>query len=320
MAARSLTRPPKRGTASQRFIKAFKRDWQYYLLMLLPVAYIIIFAYVPILGLQIAFRKYTAAGGIWGSEWVGFDNFIKFFSSYQFERVVSNTVIISFYSLIVGTIFPVLFALVINSIDSVRFRKTSQTIVNLPHFISTVVLVGMLMQVFNSRSGIFGVIYHSITGEYAKDIFGQLDSFRHMYVWSGVWQNFGWSSIIYIAALTSIDPQLHEAAQIDGATRFQRMLNIDLPHIKPTVIILLTMGIGRIMSVGFEKAYLMQNSLNLKHSELISTYVFRVGLSGMQKSDFSYATAIDLFNAVINLILVLGANWFSRKVTGSGLW
>ena len=305
---------------TKKLLKVWRRDWQFYAMMVLPLAYIVIFAYVPMTGLQIAFRKYTAVGGIWNSQWVGFKNFAKFFSSYQFERVVSNTVIISLYSIVVGTVFPIAFALLINTIDSVRFRKVSQTIVNLPHFISTVVLVGMLMQIFNSRTGIYGAVYRSMTGEYPNDLFGQLGTFRHMYVWSGVWQNFGWNSIIYIAALTNADPQLHEAAQIDGATRLQRVFHVDLPQIRPTIMILLIMSIGKIMSVGFEKAYMMQNSLNLEHSELISTYVYRIGLSGTQKSDFSYATAIDLFNSVINLVLVMGANYVSRKTSDAGLW
>jgi len=305
---------------SKRIRTAWKRDWQLYLFMLLPVIYIIIFAYVPMAGLQLAFRKYTAQGGIWGSPWIGLDNLTKFINSYQFERVVSNTLILSFYGLACMQVIPICFALIINTIEKPRFKKVTQTIVNLPHFISIVVLVGMLMQVFNSRTGIYGIVYETITGQYPSDLFGKLDAFRHLYIWSTVWQNFGWQSIIYIAALAGVEAQLHEAAQIDGASRVQRIWHVDLPHIMPTIMILLIMGIGNIMSVGFEKAYLMQNSLNLKHSELISTYVYRIGLSGIGKTDFSYATAIGLFNAVINLALILGANVFSRHVTETSLW
>jgi putative aldouronate transport system permease protein len=176
------------------------------------------------------------------------------------------------------------------------------------------------MQVFNSRTGLYGVISESLSGQYPTDLLGKLNTFRHMYVWSTVWQNFGWQSIIYIAALAGVDTQLHEAAQIDGASRLQRIWHVDLPYIEPTIMILLIMGIGNIMSVGFEKAYLMQNSLNLKHSELISTYVYRIGLSGTGKTDFSYATAIGLFNALINLVLILGANAISRRVSETSLW
>ena len=317
--ASQVLKPAKRGTFSQRLKKTISRDWQYYLLMLLPFAYIVIFAYVPMFGLQIAFRKYTAKGGIWGSEWVGFANFEKFFKSYQFERVVSNTVIISLYSLVAGTIFPVVFALMINSIDSLRFRKITQTIVNLPHFISVVVLVGMLMQIFNSRTGIYGVLFYELNGEYPKDIFGKLESFRHMYVWSGVWQGLGWNSIIYIAALTSVDQEIHEAALIDGASRWQRMLHIDIPSIIPTISILLILSMGSILSVGFEKAYLMQTSLNMKTSEVISTYVYKIGLV-TGGGDFSFGTAVGLMNSLISFSMVTSVNAISRRVGGSSLW
>ena len=299
---------------------AWKRDWQLYLFMLLPLIYIITFHYYPMLGMQLAFRKYTAKGGMWGSKWVGMANIIKFFNSYQFERVVTNTVVISIYGLITTTVIPIVFALLINTIENARFKKITQTIVNLPHFISVVVLVGIMMQIFNSRSGLYGVIMYNLTGDYPKDLFGQLGTFRHMYTWSGVWQNFGWNSIIYIASLAGVDAQLHEAAQIDGASRVQRVWHVDLPHIKPTIVILFIMGVGRIMSVGFEKAFLMQNALNLEHSELISTYVYRIGLSGETKTDFSYATAIGLFNSVINLLLVTTANTISKRASETSLF
>ena len=190
----------------------------------------------------------------------------------------------------------------------------------LPHFISVVVLIGIVMQVLNSRIGLYGILYEKLTGEYPADIFGQLGSFRHIFVWSGIWQNFGWSAIIYIATLSGVDSGLHEAAQLDGASRFQRVLHVDLPHILPTAITLSIMNIGKLMSLGYEKALLLQNSLNLEHSELISTYVYRVGLSGEVRSDFSYAVAIDFFNAVVNLILIILANKASKKVSDTSLW
>ncbi len=305
---------------AKRIYKAWIRDWQLYLFMLLPVTYIVLFAYVPMAGLQLAFRKYTPVGGIWASPWVGLYNLEKFIQSYQFKRVVSNTLILSVYGLVCMQVIPICFALIINTIEKPRFVKLTQTVVNLPHFISTVVLVGMLMQVFNSRTGLYGIVYESLTGRYPNDLFGKLGTFRHLYIWSTVWQNFGWSSIIYIAALAGVDAQLHEAAQIDGASRVQRIWHVDFPHIKPTIMILLIMGIGNIMSVGFEKAYLMQNNLNLQHSELISTYVYRIGLSGEGRTDFSYATAIGLFNSVINLVLILGANTLSRKLSQTSLF
>ncbi len=297
-----------------------KRDWQYYLFMLPPLAYFIIFKFFPMIGLQIAFRDYTPRGGIWNSAWVGLENIIKFVESYQFERVVKNTFILSIYGLAVNTIIPIAFALIYNAIEKPRFKKVTQTIVTLPHFISVVVLVGIMMQLLNNRIGIYGILYENIFGVYPSDIFGEPKAFRHLYVWSSVWQNFGWNAIIYIATLSGVDAGLHEAAQLDGASRLKRIWHIDLPHLVPTIVILAVMGMGNIMSVGFEKAFLMQNNLNLEYSELISTYVYRVGLSGGTLSDFSYATAIDLFNAVLNLILIFIANKIARRATETSLW
>ena len=303
-----------------RLVLALKRDWQLYLFMLLPILYILIFKYYPMTGLQLAFRKYRARDGLYGSEWIWFDNFIKFFESYQFTRTLKNTINLSAYQLICSTVIPIAFALTLNCVEKPRFKKITQTIVTLPHFISVVVLIGIVMQVLNSRVGLYGIIYERLTGQYPDDIFANVDSFRHVYVWSGIWQNFGWSAIIYIATLSGVDSGLHEAAQLDGASRFQRVLHVDLPHILPTAITLSIMNIGKLMSLGYEKALLLQNSLNLEQSELISTYVYRVGLSGEVRSDFSYATAIDFFNAVVNLILIIVANRASKKVSDTSLW
>ena len=301
----------------ERWNRAMRRDWQYWLFLLLPIAFLLIFEYYPMLGTQIAFRNYKAKYGIWGSEWAGFKWFIKFFESYQFKRVVSNTFILSVYNVFVSTLIPIGFALIFNCVEKPRYKKFVQTIVTLPHFISTVVLVGLLMQIFNSRVGLYGVIYQAITGTYPKDIFADSGTFRHMFVWSGVWQNFGWSSIIYIAALHGVDPGLHEAAQIDGATRFQRMIHVDFPHITPTIITLMIMNVGKVMSVGFQKVYLMQNNLNLNVSEIISTYTYEIGLV---QNNYSYSAAIGLFNSIINLILVLTTNRIARKVSETSLW
>jgi len=301
----------------ERWNRAMRRDWQYWLFLLLPIAFLLIFEYYPMLGTQIAFRNYKAKYGIWGSEWAGFKWFIKFFESYQFKRVVSNTFILSVYNVFVSTLIPIGFALIFNCVEKPRYKKFVQTIVTLPHFISTVVLVGLLMQIFNSRVGLYGVIYEAITGTYPKDIFSDSGTFRHMFVWSGVWQNFGWSSIIYIAALHGVDPGLHEAAQIDGATRFQRMIHVDFPHITPTIITLMIMNVGKVMSVGFQKVYLMQNNLNLNVSEIISTYTYEIGLV---QNNYSYSAAIGLFNSIINLILVLTTNRIARKVSETSLW
>lgn len=296
------------------------RDKQLYLFLTLPVLFILIFAYVPMGGLIMAFNDYSVRKGIFGSEWVGLEHFINFFNSYQCGRIIRNTLVLSGYSIVAGFPIPVIFALILNSLPSKRFQKITQTVVNMPYFISVVVMVGIVFQVLNSRTGIYGQLGQFLTGVYPPDLFGSPSSFRHIYVWSGVWQEFGWNSIIYIAALSSVDPTLHEAAQIDGATRFQRVCHIDFPNILPTVVITLILRMGSIMSIGFEKVYLMQNGLNLEASSIISTYVYEVGLSAEGVSNFSYATAIGLFNSIINLVMIVAVNWIARKIGDTSLW
>lgn len=300
--------------------KIFRRDWRLYVFMLIPLIWVIIFCYAPMFGAQIAFRKYQPRLGIWDSPWVGFYQFKKFFNSYQFSRVMMNTVVISLYTILCSFPLPIIFALVLNSTRSHKFRTVTQTIVTMPHFISVVVLVGILLQIFNSRTGVYGTLMESITGAYPEDLFSKPANFRHMYVWSGVWQQFGWNSIVYIAALAAVSPELHEAAQIDGASRFQRMLHVDFPAILPTITIMLILRMGSVMTIGFEKVYLMQNSLNLTASEIISTYVYKVGLSSAGTTDLSYSTAIGLFNSAINLVLISVTNFIARKLDGNGLW
>ncbi len=299
--------------------KLARRYWRLYVLLALPIIYLLVFKYYPMLGVQIAFRKFDPTGGIWHSEWVGLHYFEKFFTSSKFMRVVPNTIIISLYSLIAGFPVPILLALSLNTLRNERYKKTIQTITYIPHFISTVVMVGILFQTFNVRSGLVGVAYKEIFGRTMPDLFGKPASFRHLFVWSGVWQSMGWSSIIYIAALSSVDPELHEAAQIDGASRFKRVIHIDFPSILPTAVILLILNSGSIMSVGFEKVYLMQNNLNLRASEVISTYTYKVSMSA-GTSDFSYGTAIGLFNSVINLMMLSLVNTVSNKLTSTSLW
>ena len=252
--------------------------WQLYLLLLIPLLYIIIFHYLPIGGLQIALKAYDPRYGIAGSPWVGFRYFEKFLGSYQFIRVLRNTLTISAYSLLAGFPLPILFALLLNAMPYVRYKKLVQTVTYVPHFISTVVMVGILMQVLNMRSGLYGVLYNKIAGVPAPDLFGSPSAFRHMYVWSGIWQNLGWDTIIYLAALMNVDLALNEAAQIDGANRLQRLWHIDLPTVLPTASIMLILAAGKVMNVGFEKVYLMQNDLNISASEVISTYVYKVGM------------------------------------------
>ena len=297
-----------------------RKNWQLYLFLLVPVAYVILFKYVPMGGLIIAFEDYKMRDGIFGSEWVGFENFIKFFQSYQFGKVVKNTLILSFYAIIAGFPIPIIFALIMNCIPNERVKKIVQSITCLPHFISTVVMIGILYQIFNPRTGLYGIAVEALTGVYPTDINASPNGFRHLYVWSGVWQGFGWGSIIYTAALAGVDPSYHEAAQIDGATRLQRIIHIDLPSILPTIITMLILRMGDVMSIGFEKVYLMQNGMNLAASEVISTYEYSIGLGGSGATDFSYATAIGLFNSVINLIMVMAVNRFAKKHGETSLW
>lgn len=305
-------------TKFKRFSYNIRKHYQLFLFLLIPLIWLIVFHYTPMAFIQIAFRNYKIRLGMWGSKWVGLHHFVKFFQSYQFERVLKNTIVLSFYSLIAGFPLPILLALCMNAMMGTRYKRFVQTVTYIPHFISTVVLVGMLTQFMNPRIGIYGQLGYLLTGTQPRDILGSAAAFPHLYVWSGIWQGTGWSSIIYMAALSSVDAELHEAAQIDGASRFQRCLHIDLPSILPTAMILLIMSMGNVMSVGFEKVYLMQNQLNLSSSEVISTYVYKVSIS--DGSDFSYGTAIGLFNSVVNLLLLVTVNAVSRKVTSSSLW
>ena len=305
---------------SGRLRHNLKRYWELYVFLLVPMLYIIVFKYIPMGGLVIAFKDFKARAGIWGSEWVGLQNFVRFFDSHIFKTVMVNTLVLSLYSLIVSFPLPVLFALTINSVRNKRFRKVTQTIVNMPHFISTVVMVGIMMMIFNNRTGIYGNLVRMLTGEYPPNIFASPQGFRHAYVWSAVWQNFGWDSIIYTAALSGVDPSYHEAAQVDGASRLKRVIHIDLPTILPTIITMLILKMGQVLTLGYEKILLLQNDLNLSASQVISTYVYEVGLSGTGISDFSYATAIGMFNNVIQFILVVIVNQISKKVSETSLW
>ena len=297
-----------------------RRNWQIYVFLILPIAYLLIFRYTPMVGVQIAFRDFTATGGIWGSRWVGLENFERFFQSYQFNRVVGNTLLLSLYSLAAGFPIPILLALGMNSIRSKSYCSLVQNITYMPHFISTVVMVGIIFQVFDTRIGIFSVIYKFLSGQQTvPNLLASAPVFPSLYVWSGIWQHTGWDTVIYMAALSGVDPEKHEAAIIDGASRFQRLRYIDYPTIVPTIAITLILRCGSLMNIGFDKIYLMQNSLNLRASEVISTYVYKVGIAS-GGGNFSYGAAIGLFNSVINLIIIVIVNAVSRKVSENSLW
>ena len=257
--------------------------------------------------------------GIWGSRWVGFKHFTAFFESYQFVRVLKNTVIISMYSILAGFPIPVFFALLLNTVRNNRFKKLMQSITYFPHFISITVLVGMMARFFSPINGFYGYISRLFSEGYPDAIYGQAGTFIHFFVWSGVWQNLGWDSIIYFAALSTVNTDLYEAAEIDGASRWKRLLYIDIPTILPIVGIMLILRFGSILSVEWEKILLMQNNLNLARSEVISTYVYKVGLT-IGGGDFSYATAIGLFNSVVNLILIITVNKICSRMGSNSLW
>lgn len=297
-------------------IKQMRENYILYLFILPCLLYYIIFHYAPMYGVQIAFKDFYAVQGIMGSPWAGLKHFRRFFNSYQFWELIWNTLAISFYRLAASFPIPVILALLINQHPSKGFRKTVQLVTYAPHFISMIVLVGMINVFFSVRSGIVNFAMGSIGLEH-HDFLSDPRWFRDLFVWSAVWQNMGWGTIIYLATLSGIDPQLHEAAIVDGANRYQRIWHIDIPGILPTVTILLIMNLGRVMNVGFQKAFLMQNPLNIEVSEIIATYVYKVGLLNAQ---YSFSTAVGLFNSLINLILLLTVNRISRAVGQSSLW
>jgi putative aldouronate transport system permease protein len=293
-----------------------KRNWGLYLLIAPMIIYVIIFLYGPMGGVLIAFKEYTPSLGIFGSPWAGFKYFEKFMESYNFWQIFYNTIALSVYNLAASFPIPIIFALLLNHMTAKRFKKVVQTVSYAPHFISMVVLVGMISVFLSPQTGIINTFIKAAGGE-AVYFMAKPELFRPVYVWSGVWQNTGQAAIIYIAALTGISSELHEAAMVDGATKLQRTIHIDIPGIMPTAITMLLLNLGRIMSIGFEKALLMQNTLNVTASEIISTYVYKIGLLGAQ---FSFATAVGLFNSVIGCVLVVIVNYVSRKVTETSLW
>jgi putative aldouronate transport system permease protein len=284
--------------------------------MLLPLLVIFIFSYGPMFGVQIAFKDFRARDGIWGSPWAGFIHFRNLFKSYQFRRILTNTLGISFYSILAGFPIPIILAILVNESSHSGFKKGVQLITFAPHFISTVVMTNMILMFLSVYGGLVNNIAVFLGGG-RVDFIAKPEYFKSIYVWSGIWQNMGYNSVIYIAALTAIDPALYEAATIDGANKFQKILYIDLPGIAPTIIILLILNCGRIMNLGYEKILLMQNSLNMSASDVISTYVYRVGL---EQAQYSFSAAVGLFNSAVNTILLVLVNQTARKLGETSLW
>lgn len=294
-----------------------RRNWGLYLLLLPAVILLICFTYKPMYGVLIAFKEYRPANGIWDSVWSTpwYKYFKKFFDSYQFATTIKNTLTITLYSMLVFPV-PIILALSINQMRNGKFKKLFQTVTYMPHFISTVVMIGLITLLLSPGSGVFGAICN-VLGFEAPNLMGKAGAFKHLYVWSDIWQHAGWDSIIYIAALSGIDPSLYEAATVDGATKMQKIRFIDIPMLIPTTVIMLIMRMGGLMSLGFEKVYLMQNDLNLVSSEVISTYVYKIGVINTQ---YSYSAAINLFSTIVNFILLISVNKISKRISENSLW
>lgn len=312
----AVAKVEKKGTFFQRLKKDLCKNWILYVMILPVVIYYVVFAYAPMYGIQLAFKNYRVKQGIWGSPWVGLEHFQRFFSAYNFKQLIGNTIGISVYSILVGFPIPIIFALMLNYLKNKFMKKTVQMVSYAPYFISTVVMCGMIAIFLNVDTGIFNTI-RNLFGLESVDFLAKAEWFKSIYVWTGVWQGMGWSSIIYISALSGVDYQLHEAAIVDGATKIQRMIHVDLPSIKPTIIMLFILQMGSVMNVGFEKVFLLQNSLNQSSSSVISTYVYNVGLINQ---DYGYSTAVGLFNSVINLILIVASNQLSKRLTQESLF
>ena len=297
---------------------SMRRNWQLYVLLFLPLIFFLVFKYFPMYGAQIAFRKYRAIDGIWGSEWVGLKYFRKFFTSHNFGPIVRNTLSLSLLQLVLSFPMPIIVALALHACMHKTFKKIVQNVIYAPHFISMVVMCGLIIQFLDPRYGIINQVL-GIFGIAPIEFMSIPKYFDDVFVWSGIWQNTGWGTIIYLAALADVDISYHEAAEIDGASRFQRILHIDLPCIMPTAVTMLILNCGNVFNIGFQKILLLQNSLNSSASEVIQTYSYKIGLASSM-SDFSYSTAIGLFVSVCNLIMILMVNRIGKKVSGTSVW
>ncbi len=297
------------------FVQGVKSSRALYLLLLPSFIIFLLFTYYPMYGVIIAFKDFSPAQGILGSPWVGLKNFIQYFNSYQFWPTIRNTIVISLYTILVTFPLPVFLALMCNQIRARRFKKFFQVSTYLPHFISTVVMCGMIILFLSPSSGIIAKLAE-LFGFTLPNLMGSASAFPSIYVWTEAWQHVGWDSILYIATLSAIDPTLYEAATMDGASKWKRMIHIDVPALLPTATIMFILRMGSVMSVGFEKIYLLQNTLNSSTSEIISTYVYKMGLVSNQ---YSLSSAIGLFNNVINLVLLLLVNYTSKKLSDTSL-
>lgn len=305
----------KKHMRKKRFLKTL-HNWQLYAMLLPALIYAILFLYKPMYGVQIAFRNYNFADGITGSPWVGLSNFTRLFHSYWFPVILKNTLTLSLLSLVLTFPLPIIFALMLNELRNEKVKRTIQTVSYAPHFISTVVMCGMLILFLNPTSGIINIFIKMFGGE-AIAFMQEPGMFKWVYVLSGVWQSLGWGSIIYCAALSGVDKSLIEAAEIDGASRIQKIWYVNLPVLIPTIVIQLILSCGQLLTVGYEKVLLLQNNANLNASEVISTYVYKVGL---QQYDYSFSTATNLFNSLCNIVILITVNMIAKKITKESLW
>ncbi|MCR5603236.1 MAG: ABC transporter permease subunit [Lachnospiraceae bacterium] len=297
-------------------LSAIRKYYQLYILLLPSAILLFCFAYLPMGGIVIAFQNYSPALGIIKSPFVGMKNFLQYFRSYQFGVTIKNTLGLSMYSILVGFPLPILLALMCNQMKTRMFKKVFQVITYLPHFISTMVMCGLVLIFLSPSSGLFANLFNLLGAQF-PNLMAKATAFKHVYVWSDIWQHLGWDSIIYLAALAGIDPTFYEAATVDGATTLQKIRYVDIPMIMPTAMILLILRAGSILGIGFEKVFLLQNIQNIMSSEIISTYVYKMGMQSMQ---YSLSTAIGLFNTVVNLIVLLFVNYMAKKITDNSLF
>lgn len=296
--------------------KLITQNYQIYLMLIPCLLYFIIFCYGPMYGVQIAFKDYNTGIGIWSSPWVGLKHFRRFLGLKQFWQIFNNTLYLSVYSLLAGFPFPILVSLMLNEVRSLRYKKVVQTVTYAPHFISTVVMVTMINLFFSPNSGFINKIIEAFGNE-KINFMTKAEYFPHIYVWSGIWQHFGWNSIIYLATLANVDESLHEAAVIDGAGRLQRIWYINIPCLAPTIVIQLILSMGGILGADFEKVLLMQNASIMSTADVLSTYTYRIGIQGSQ---FSLSSAIGMFNSVVNLTILIIVNTVCRRVSETSLW
>jgi putative aldouronate transport system permease protein len=300
----------------EKKMKSISRNYDLYLMLIPVIVFYVVFKYIPMYGIQIAFRDYNPGLGFLKSPWVGWEQFERFFSSFRFSRMIWNTVMINVYQILFQFPIPIIFAIIVNEVRRKHFKAFILNTTYIPHFLSTVVIVALISTVTNPEYGIINQLITFFGGEPIRFL-EESKWFKTVYVGSGIWQNMGWSSLIYLGALAGIDPVLYEAAQVDGASKLQQIFKITIPCIIPTVVIMLILKIGGIMDLGVDKVLLMQNDLNIESSDVIPVYVY---MTGIREGNYSYAAAIDLFNNIINFIMLLFANRASKKFIGSSLW